>query len=61
MNRRDFIKNSIAVAALGAVVKFGANAESFYDTNIEKIKDSERSISKMQYRTNHHSRLTYRQ
>ena len=52
MNRRDFIKNSIAVAALGAVVKFGANAESFYDTNIEKIKDSERSISKMQYRTN---------
>ncbi|MBQ2591751.1 MAG: aldo/keto reductase, partial [Candidatus Riflebacteria bacterium] len=52
MNRREFIKNSIAVATLGAVAKFGVNAESLYNTNIEKIKDSERSIPKMQYRTN---------
>ncbi len=52
MNRREFIKNSITVATLGAVAKFGVNAESLYNTNIEKIKDSERNIPKMQYRTN---------
>ena len=38
MNRRDFIKNTIAVAALGTVAKLGANAELLYNPIFDSWK-----------------------
>ena len=52
MNRREFIKNTIAVTALGSIVKLGTGADLLYNTKAESEKNSERNISKMQYRIN---------
>ena len=52
MNRREFIKNTITVAALGSVVKLGADAKALYNTNSENTENSERNIPKMKYRIN---------
>lgn len=49
MKRRDFIKNTLTIAALGSLVKLGANADLLRNTNKE---NSERNVPKMQYRIN---------